>query len=348
MGLYKQKDSSVWWMSFNYKGKQIRKSTETKNKRLADKIFAMCVTKVTEGKWFEKQEVEDKTYEEMVVKYLEEYSISKTESGKVRDKCIVQNLSPFFGGLLLKDITPPLIVDYKAKRRKENAKPATIERELCLLKRAFNLAIREWEWTEKNPVARVSRERFNNTIDRWLSYEEEYRLFEACPVWLLQIVVFALNTGMRQGEILDLRWTYVDLFRKTATIMQSKNGERRTIPLNQNALTVLKARAKVKHLKDVHVFASKVGTRKEKRNLARAFYQAMEKAQVEEFRFHDLRHTFATRLVHAGVDLYKVSKLLGHKDIRMTQRYAHHYPESLRDGVEVLDTVDAKSIMILS
>jgi integrase len=68
-----------------------------------------------------------------------------------------------------------------------------------------------------------------------------------------------------------------------------------------------------------------------------AFYIVMERAKIEDFRFHDLRHTFATRLAQAGVDIYKIAKLLGHKDIRMTQRYAHHYPESLRDGVEVLD-----------
>ncbi len=119
--------------------------------------------------------------------------------------------------------------------------------------------------------------------------------------------------------------------------MRSKNGERRTIPLNQSALEVLKSKAKVRHIKGSYVFTITIGTRIDQANLLKAFYQALEKAKIEHFRFHDLRHTFATRLVQAGIDLYKVAKLLGHKDIRMTQRYSHHYPESLRDGVEVLD-----------
>ncbi len=204
------------------------------------------------------------------------------------------------------------------------------------MKRTFNLAIREWEWVDENPVSRVSKKRLNNQVDRWLSTEEEKRLLEASPGWLSDIIVFALNTGIRQDEILDLRGPYVDLARKTVTVMLSKNGERRTIPLNEVAFKVLKAKSKVRFLKSDHVFTSRIGTRLEKRNLARAFYKAMNKAGVENFRFHDLRHTFATRLVQAGVELYTVAKLLGHKDVRTTQRYAHHTTESLRGVVNVL------------
>lgn len=121
--------------------------------------------------------------------------------------------------------------------------------------------------------------------------------------------------------------------------MRSKNGERRTLPLNQSAIGVLKSRSKVRHIKSNYVFVNQNGERIIQSNLLRAFYIAMKKADIQSFRFHDLRHTFATRLVQAGVDVYTVSKLLGHKDIRMTQRYAHHCPESLRGGIEVLDKI---------
>ncbi len=342
MALYKR--GQVWWMCFTYKGQQVRRSTETSDKRLAEKICRKVMTQIDEGKWFERPPDDDRSFQQMMDKYMTEYSISKTRSSQVREKVIAANLKSFFGDRLLKEITPSMIVDYKSARRKDGILPATIERELDLLRRAFNLAVREWEWCSTNPVSRISRERFNNQIDRWLSPEEEKRLHASCQEWLREIVIFALNTGMRQGEILDLKWPCVDLFRKTVTIMRSKNGERRTIPLNQAALEVLKSKARIRHIKSDYVFSSGNGTMIIGRNLQRAFCKALEKAKIKEFRFHDLRHTFATRLVQSGIDLYTVAKLLGHKDIRMTQRYAHHCPESLRSGVEVLQ----KFITILS
>ncbi len=205
------------------------------------------------------------------------------------------------------------------------------------MKRAFNLAIREWEWCDKNPVARVSLERLDNKRDRWLTFEEEEKLLQACPAWLRELVLFGLNTGMRLGEILSLTWKGVDLFRKTATVFRSKNNERRTIPLNESALELLKAKGKVRSIRTDLVFHTKTHNAIDECNVGRAFRIALRRAGIQDFRFHDLRHTFATRIVQAGKDLYKVQVLLGHKTPIMTQRYAHHYPESLRDGVEVLD-----------
>ena len=153
---------------------------------------------------------------------------------------------------------------------------------------------------------------------------------------------------MRQDEIFSLKWSEVDLFRKTVTVIRSKNGEKRTIPMNRKVYELLKRKSKVRHIRSNYVFLSEAGTKIDDRNLRRAFYKVLNKAGIKDFRFHDLRHTFATRLVQAGVDLYKVQKLLGHKDITMTQRYSHHYPESLRDGVEVLDGLKNSTFQDLS
>jgi integrase len=109
------------------------------------------------------------------------------------------------------------------------------------------------------------------------------------------------------------------------------------VPLNQTVMALLTEKAKVRHIKTALVFPSLAGTRLDPNHLRRALRPAMAKAGIVNCHFHDLRHTFATRLVQAGVDLYKVQRLLGHKSPLMTQRYAHHYPESLRDGVEILD-----------
>jgi len=349
MGLFKR--GLVWWMRFNYQGKQIRKSTEVSDKRLAEKIHAKVLTQIAEGKWFERLEGEDKTLGDLLDRYISEHSVHKKAPHTVTtDRCMAKQIKELFGATLLKDVTPRLLTEYKTKCMEKGLSPASINHRRGMLCHAFNLAVKEWEWVKENPVIRVSREKVNNARDRWLTIDEQNNLLENCVIyvtckdnvkepryWLQEIVLFALNTGMRQDEILSLKWPDIDLFRRTATVVKSKNGEKRTIPLNQSAFELLKEKAKVRQIKNNFVFASEAGTKVDHRNLRRAFYNALENVAIEDFRFHDLRHTFATRLAHAGVDLYKIAKLLGHKELKMTQRYSHHYSESLRDGVEVLD-----------
>ena len=115
--------------------------------------------------------------------------------------------------------------------------------------------------------------------------EEEEKLLSASPVWLKEILVFAINTGLRQGEILDLKWGRVNLFRRTVAILEQKNKGNDTLPLNGKAFEVLKARAKVRHLKIDHVFYNGAGNRIEARNLLRAFYSAVKKAGLEGLSF---------------------------------------------------------------
>ena len=235
------------------------------------------------------------------------------------------------------EISPRIISEYKYIRIGDGASPKTVNNELTLMSHAFNLAVKEWEWLNENPVRKVSREKVNNLIERWLRPEEEEVLLDACSSWLREIVVFAIYTGLRQGEILNLRWPLVDLSRRTMTILEQKNRGKDTLPLNEKAMNILIARSKVKSISTDCVFFSQAETAINARNLLRSFYKARKKAALEDFRFHDLRHTFATRLVQAGVDLYTVQKLGRWKSVSMVTRYAHHYPESLRPGVEVLD-----------
>jgi integrase len=270
-------------------------------------------------------------------RYLAEHAAKKSQPRHYRG--YANSLRAFFGGRTLAEITPKLIVEYKNRRYAAGLKPASINRELATLKKAFNLAVKEWEWCRDNPVSRVSMEQEHNQRDRWLSTEEETRLLRGCSPWLLDLVIFALHTGMRMGEILALTWRGVDFTRRTVMVFRSKNGERRTIPLNQTVMDVLRQKAKIRSLETELVFCSQAFTPMESGHLRRAFRLALGKARIDDFHFHDLRHTFATRLVQAGVDLYKVQRLLGHKSPVMTQRYAHHYPESLRDGVRILDPV---------
>jgi len=335
MGLCRRPQGKVWWMSFMYQGKQVRRSTGTADRRLAESILAKVRVQIIEGRFFETREETIRTFEELMERYMTEHASRRSQPRHYRG--YTNSLKTFFGGRTLVEITPKLIVEYKNRRYAAGLKPASINRELSTLKKAFNLAVREWEWCRVNPVSQVSMERENNKRDRWLSIGEETRLLQACAPWLHDLVTFALHTGMRMGEILELTWRGVDFSRRTVMVIRSKNGERRTIPVNHTVLTVLKEKAKVRSLKTDVVFCSKAFTPMESGHLRRSFRLALGKAQIDDFHFHDLRHTFATRLVQAGVDLYKVQRLLGHKSPIMTQRYAHHYPESLRDGVEMLD-----------
>ena len=170
-----------------------------------------------------------------------------------------------------------------------------------------------------------------------MSKDEEKKLLDNSPEWTKQIIIFSLNTGLRLGELTGLEWSRVNIFNKTILIDNSKNGEQRTIPLNKYALDVVKQRLRVKSLKYDYVFINRYSWKINPNSLRDAFRKILRKVEITDFRLHDLRHSFATRLTQSDVDLYKISKLLGHKDIKMTQRYAHHCPDSLREGVEVLD-----------
>ena len=160
---------------------------------------------------------------------------------------------------------------------------------------------------------------------------------------LSSVVVFALQTGMRMGEIIELSWRGVDLARRTVTIFRSKNGERRTIPVNDTVLQIPQEKTKIRSLETDRVFCSKIFTPMESGHLRRAFRLALGKARIEDFHFHDLRHTFATaprssRRRHLqGAALARTQ--ISHQD----PGSAHHYPESLRDGVETLDRVARSS-----
>jgi integrase len=205
---------------------------------------------------------------------------------------------------------------------------------------AFNLATKEWEIIKDNPVRKVAKEKVRNQIERWLTDDEEKRLMSASPDWLRPIITFAINTGFRESEILGLQWTQIDFSRREITISEQKNDQTDTLPLNDATMKVLKEKWN-NHQKEVeYVFPSQSNTRISNRNLFRAFESAKKSAGIKNFRFHDLRHTFATRLVRSGVDIYAVQKLGRWKTLSMVTRYGHYDTDSLRSSIEVMDKVE--------
>lgn len=343
MGLYRR--GKVWWMSFMYEGRQYRKSCQTTDKKLAEKIYHKVMTELVEGRYFERLPGERKTFREMMKKYEIEYFSTLPSGNSCRH--YVRGLVEFFGNYTLKEITPNLIYEFKRMRRAQGVKPSTINRQLTIAKRAFNLAIKEWEWWNENPFAKVPSEKGESKRDRWLTLEEEERLLEVSPQWLKDFLIFAIWTGLREGNIIELKRQDVDLQRGIAYIRKTKNGEPLVLPLHEKALNVLKRRLKVRYLEHDYIFTSPKGKKIYANNLRRAFKKAIKKAGIKDLRIHDLRHTFGTRLAQLGMDLYTIAKLLGHRDIRATQRYAHHSIQSLKRSMQVLNKADYHNFITL-
>jgi len=194
----------------------------------------------------------------------------------------------------------------------------------------------------------VHKERVNNTIERWLTLDEEKKLLFSSPRWLQEIIVFAINTGLRESEILDLKWSQVDFDRRTMIILEQKNRGVDTLPRNETALNVLLSKNEAEHTATGLVFTNPKKERIGTSHLIKSFHKAIKRSGIAKLRFHDLRHTFASRLVQGGADLFSVQKLGRWKNTSMVMRYAYHQPESLRSAIEVMDKVGNGIIANLS
>lgn len=271
------------------------------------------------------------TFGEFGERYMEHAKANKRSW--LRDQEMLEHLKKFFGNeRQLTDITPVDIEAYKLHRRKF-VSGSTVNRELALLKRMFNLAI-TWDlFLDLNPVRKVKFFREFNTRLRVLSPEEEEELLRHAAPYVQDIMRFALNTGLRIGEIFSLGWSQVDLQKGILTVFAPKTGKIRDVPVNAEALKVLEAWRFGR--KNEHVFYNPE-TGKPFVDLKAGFALACRKAGISGVTWHTLRHTFASRLVNRGVDIVTVQELLGHSTVTVTMRYTHTNLESKRAAVEKL------------
>ena len=191
-----------------------------------------------------------------------------------------------------------------------------------MLKNIFTKAV-EWNKISENKIKNVKLLRTSNKRLRYLEKEEIPKLINNCAIHLKPIVILALNTGMRRGEIFGLKWQDIDYRRGIIYLLDTKNSEKREVPINETVKRAILGVRKNKH--SAHVFCNNNG--KPYIDSRKAFHTALRKAEIKNFRFHDLRHTFASQLVMMGVDLNTVRELLGHKSLDMTLRYAHLSPD---------------------
>lgn len=231
-----------------------------------------------------------------------------------------------------------VVEQYQTALIKRELKPASINKNIGLLKAMIRKAV-DWNMVEEETLKRVRRVKLlqaNNRRLRYLEKEECQTLINACSLHLKPIVITALNTGMRRGEILSLEWEKnIDLKHGFILLDVTKNGERREIPINQTLRETLQRIPR--RLDSPYVFTNGEGNRF--KEVKRSFKSVLRRAGINDFRFHDLRHCFASHLVMAGIDITTVKELLGHKSLTMTLRYAHLAPSHKVKAVDILDGV---------
>ena len=236
------------------------------------------------------------------------------------------NLFGYFGERRLNEITSLMIEEYKTFRL-QTVKGASVNREISVIKHCFSQAVK-WNLTDSNPTKGIGMLR-ETPRTRYLSCEEEERLLSACPQWIGEIILFALHSGMRMGEILSLLWSDIDLVQKSVFVRMSKNGMPRSIPMNRVVFNLLSS--KEKGQSSERLFPINRNT------LSKTFHALCQELGIQDFRFHDLRHSFSTRLSQSGANVFQIMNLMGHKSISMTARYSHFNCESLRSVVNQLD-----------
>ncbi len=338
MGVFKRQGN--WWIDFYHQGKRVRRKVGP-SKRVAEMALADIQVKKSKNDFLGVCDPKRILFKDFAREYLEYSKANKAKSSYERDASIIKlHVLPVWGELDLTRITARSVEDYKV-RRLEVVTAATFNREFNTIKNMFRKAV-EWGHLKENPTQGVRWIRIGQTGFRFLSREEMSLLLGTCSDignrQFFGIVLMALNTGMRKGEILRLKWKEVDLRRRQIRVVSSEDGntknyKTRTIPLNRALEDFLKKHPR--RLDSLYVFQGPSGTPYTKTNYH--FTRAVKRAGIPHVRFHDLRHTFASHLVMKGIDLRTVQELLGHGDMRMTLKYAHLAPDHVRKAVEVLD-----------
>ena len=328
MGVILKKGS--WYIDYYACGRRKREKIGP-SKSLAETVLKKRKVEIAEGKFLDIRKEQKVKFEDFTQQFIELYLKPNNMSWEKSELHNIKRMEKFFAGHHLHEITPILIEKFKIERGKEVA-PATVNRGLACLKSMFNRAITWGRFSGGNPVSKVKFLKESNGRLRYLEKEEIVKLLENCSGHLKPIVILALNTGMRRGEILNLKWQDLDFRRGIIHLFKTKNNEKREIPMNDAVRTALiKVR---KHSNSPYIFCGEDG--KPFHDNRTSFFTALRKSDIIKFRFHDLRHTFASQLVMSGVDLNTVRELLGHKSLEMTLRYAHLSPDHKKRAVDIL------------
>jgi integrase len=329
MGVYKRGDT--YYIDYYFSGKRVRQKVGP-NKKQAQAALAKIEASIAEGKFLDVRKAPPPKSLAALCKEFLEWSQANKRSWR-RDELCVRHLRAFFGDCKVTDISAFQIEKYK-QQRKQEVSPRTVNIEIQCMSVMLNKAVR-WGYLAANPATGVRKLQEPPARARYLGPEEVGRLLAACSDKLRPIVIVALHTGARRGEILGLRWEDLDLEQRTIRVADSKNGEARTVPMTDTVRKVLTAHEAARSGDCPWVFPSSAGGRRD--NVNKAWQSARKRAGLGDFRFHDLRHTAASHLAMAGVDLRAIQEILGHKTFAMTLRYSHLSPQHKARAVLALD-----------
>ncbi|MDE2009887.1 MAG: site-specific integrase, partial [Candidatus Omnitrophica bacterium] len=321
-----------YYIEYRDRGKKYREHIGP-SKSLAMTVLAKRKVEIAEGRFLEKKEEVRIRFEDFADEYYELHcKVNNKKSCETADKHNIKTLKAFFAGYYLDEISVHMIQTFKSEKMKEfkllksgekrYLSPTTINRKLTCLKSIFNKAKTWGKFSGNNPVNGIKFSKENNGRLRFLEKEEADKLLKNCLPVIKPIVTVALNTGMRKGEIMKLKWRDIDFKRAIVHLTNTKNHEKREIPLNE---TTINAFVSVpQHPESELIFVKDNG--QSYGDFKKSFFTACRNSGIKNFRFHDLRHTFASHLVMNGVDLNTVRELMGHKSMAMTLRYAHLSP----------------------
>lgn len=337
-----------WYTEFYHEGTRYKKALgKGISKSVAKEREAKFKQEVREGKHLQK--ARRVRFEVFAEKYLEHARVNKRAKSAERNETSINMMMPYFKGRLIGSIHPFEVEQYKKTRRDGGASPATINRDVACLRNMMKVAV-EWEYLRTNPLSSVKMIKEDNDKMWSLSIEEEDRLLAECEKspqrggkekrYLRDLVLFALNSGMRLQEIFELLKIHVNLDQHYLLVVDSKTHESRSVPINETLKEILLRR---KDCPGDHVFTKSCG--KKLTVLTNAFWRAVEVAGLTRwdgdkktrFRFHDLRHTFGSRLGMEGVDLKSIMEIMGHKTAKVAMRYQHPSPNHKLKAVQKLD-----------
>lgn len=335
----KEPGTGVWWVRYADSTGRIRRE-KVGNRGAAINLYRKRKSEVLQGvKLPETLRAKRVSFADLAKDALEYSKTHKRSYGD--DEIRMAKLMEPFANRAAESITPQDIERWLSS--KTNLKPATLNRYRALLCLTYRLGVQNGK-VNSNPARLVHQRRENNGRIRFLSPEEESKLRELiqelCPHHLPELEL-AINTGMRMGEQYAMTWDCVDFERRLLTLPRTKNGETRHIPLNDPAIAALRMAQSLSNGQP-YVFLNRFG--QQLKTPREWFDGVVRKAALADFTWHCLRHTFASRLVMAGVDLRTVQELMGHKTINMTVRYAHLAPQHQLAAVQRLcDTEGAQS-----